>query len=91
MSIATLASDLAARIPEMAHDNPINNANVIQGLVEKEIKERNVRIAALLGRIQGYGAVCDEEKLMDFETFQMLEANLAEVCKLATIVLKELK
>jgi hypothetical protein len=36
MSIQSLASDLAARIPEMAHDNPINNANVIQGMLETE-------------------------------------------------------
>jgi hypothetical protein len=41
MSIQTLASDLAARIPEMAHDNTINNSNVIQGMIEAEMRELN--------------------------------------------------
>lgn len=38
MNIEALASDIARRIPEMAQDNPINNANVIERMIREAIK-----------------------------------------------------
>jgi hypothetical protein len=35
MSITTLASEIASRIPEFSMDSKINNANTIQGLLEE--------------------------------------------------------
>lgn len=58
MNIQQFAHDLAARIPEMAKDNPINNANVIANLLFHECsrcdepdKECNCECAELRRRI----------------------------------------
>jgi hypothetical protein len=43
MSIQSLASDIAARVPEMAKDCTINNAILIQDLIEKELLDQSHR------------------------------------------------
>ena len=37
MNTAAIASEIASRIPEMAKDSVINNANVIQGMLDEAL------------------------------------------------------
>lgn len=65
MNIPQVAADIAARIPEMAKDSPINNAHLIGQLLfhecagcyepEKEcleLRRRHVQLEALLAQLR---------------------------------------
>lgn len=98
MSIPALAAELAARIPELSRDSVINNAIWIQELLQRELEQRDQLLLTAwkhkfhivmerLERIQSYASVAGKMKPLDFDTFQMMEANLAEIHKITSQLL----
>lgn len=48
MNIPALASDLAKRVPEMAKDSAINNAEMIERLIASELTKYDEALATIL-------------------------------------------
>ena len=52
MNIPALASDIAQRVPEMHRDSTINNANLIENLLNESMAKQKYDYDALLATIQ---------------------------------------